>query len=327
MKNKYIFVAALLTLISALSFATVKLAGGQHAKDSEFVIVTSFYPVYIAAINITDGIENVTVRNLTEPSTGCLHDYQLTTADMKLLEQADLLVINGGGMEAFLDDAMKQFPDLKIIDASKNIPLLAESAEGNEDEEALVELQIKEEHLEEEGIQEGHAHGTKNAHVWLNIDYYQQQIETIEHALSQLDQANSSTYQHNAAQYMKELDKLKEMAAAIKKENPGPLILFHEAFAYLANMCELETATIINMDEESALSAAKAGEAVDLAKTKSVNYILSDQTYGKKAALTIAKETGAKIIYLDPLVSGAYDKNAYLQGMKKNLAALGDAFL
>ena len=61
-------------------------------------IVTSFYPIYIFALNLTEGIEGVEVRNLTAPDTGCLHDYQLQTGDMKKLAAADAFLINGAGM-------------------------------------------------------------------------------------------------------------------------------------------------------------------------------------------------------------------------------------
>lgn len=64
------------------------------AKKDGFRIVTSFYPMYIDAINITKGIDGVSVTNMTKPQTGCLHDYQLTTEDMKTLEKADAFIVS-----------------------------------------------------------------------------------------------------------------------------------------------------------------------------------------------------------------------------------------
>ena len=96
-----------------------------------FRIVTSFYLMYIATINITQGIDGVEVTNMTKPQTGCLHDYQLATGDLKTLEKADAFVINGAGMEAFLDKVVNQQKALKIIDASKDIPLLKDGDEEN----------------------------------------------------------------------------------------------------------------------------------------------------------------------------------------------------
>jgi zinc transport system substrate-binding protein len=85
-------------------------------------VVTSFYPVYIATINVTRGIPGVEVTNMTKPGTGCLHDYVLKPEDLKIVGEADVFIINGAGMETFLDDVIKQQKNIKIIEASEGIP-------------------------------------------------------------------------------------------------------------------------------------------------------------------------------------------------------------
>ena len=86
-------------LLLVLSIAFVGCGGADKAAEKKtaepFRIVTSFYPMYVATINITDGVDGVEVYNMTKPQTGCLHDYQLMTEDMKTLEKADAFVING----------------------------------------------------------------------------------------------------------------------------------------------------------------------------------------------------------------------------------------
>ena len=67
-------------------------------------LITSFYPIWLLTLNLTEGLDHVTVRNLAAPAVGCLHDYQLQTADMKVLSSADASLVNGAGMEAFLPD-------------------------------------------------------------------------------------------------------------------------------------------------------------------------------------------------------------------------------
>ena len=93
MKNKYVFVAGMLCAILLLSVAFTGLYVKQSAKDEagskeQVTIVTSFYPMYVAVSNLVDGIDEIRVRNLSEPQTGCLHDFQLTPEDMKLLSGA-----------------------------------------------------------------------------------------------------------------------------------------------------------------------------------------------------------------------------------------------
>ena len=115
MKTKKLL-AALLTLLIFLSptFAAAE------------TVVTSFYPIYLFALNLTQGIDGITIRNLAAPNTGCLHDYQLSTGDMKVLNKADVFLINGAGMESYLTRVMDTFPKLPVVDASAGITLLTE---------------------------------------------------------------------------------------------------------------------------------------------------------------------------------------------------------
>ena len=137
MKNKYVFTAVLLAVIlfvgSVLTMAYVRTEQKQEqAKDGDLLVVTSFYPMYVAAENVIGDVEGVTLENLSEPQTGCLHDYQLTAADMKLLSKADVFIVNGGGIESFLSDVAESYPNLKIVQACNGIDLL-ESTEGTQE--------------------------------------------------------------------------------------------------------------------------------------------------------------------------------------------------
>ena len=91
--------AIIVSLLVLVCFAVTGCSKPQPAARKNITIVTSFYPMYIDVINITKDVDGVEVINMTKPQTGCLHDYQLTTEDMKTLEKADVLVANGAGME------------------------------------------------------------------------------------------------------------------------------------------------------------------------------------------------------------------------------------
>ena len=62
--------------------------------------------MYVLAENLTEGVSGIEVSNLTENQTGCLHDYQLTSRDMKLLSRADVFLVNGAGMELFMENGI-----------------------------------------------------------------------------------------------------------------------------------------------------------------------------------------------------------------------------
>ena len=106
----------------------------KSSEDDTLNIVTSFYPIYISTLNIVKDIPNVTLTNMTKSQTGCLHDYQLTPQDLKTLENADILIINGAGMESFLDTIISQYPNLEIIDASSELNLLEDDIHSHDDD-------------------------------------------------------------------------------------------------------------------------------------------------------------------------------------------------
>lgn len=77
------------------------------------------YPIYIETLNVTKGIDGVVVENMTKPQTGCLHDYQMTPADTEKLENADVFIANGAGMESFLQDVIDNQKNFKVVEAAK----------------------------------------------------------------------------------------------------------------------------------------------------------------------------------------------------------------
>ena len=193
MKNKYVFVALMLVVILAVSFGftNIYVSHTQAEQDEEFVVVTSFYPMYIAAMNVIGETEGVTLKNLSEPQTGCLHDFQLTPADMKLLSTADVFIINGGGIESFMEEIAAQYPDLVIIEAWEGIVLLSDEHEHDVDAE--------------------HDHGELNAHELMSVELYRKQISNIADGLAQADEVNSASYLANQKLYDGKFEHIKSI--------------------------------------------------------------------------------------------------------------------
>ena len=75
----------------------------EEVKNDNFKIVTSFYPIYVMTANITQNVPDVELVNMTEANVGCLHDYTISTTDMKKIEKADIYIQNGLGLESFMD--------------------------------------------------------------------------------------------------------------------------------------------------------------------------------------------------------------------------------
>ena len=330
MKNKYVFVAGMRCAIMLLSVSFTGLYVKQNAKDEagskeKVTIVTSFYPMYVAVSNLVDGIDEIRVRNLSEPQTGCLHDFQLTPEDMKLLSGADVFVVNGGGIENFISDVAKTYPKLQIVQACEGISLLGSEGHVHEEEEEHDHEAVHEELHEEE---DGHDHGEENAHAWMSVASYREQITHITEHLAEILPQYGESITENSKLYDDKLAELqaeqKELCALVKGQE---VILFHEAYAYVAKDYGLDVAMVMDLDEERQVSAGEVAEVLEEIKEHGVSLILAEERYGKEMGDTIQKEVDVDVIYLDTLNRGNYEKDSYLVGMKSNIDLLRQIFI
>lgn len=329
MKNKYVFTAVLLAMIlfvgSVLTMAYVRAEQKkEQAKDEDLLVVTSFYPMYVAAENVIDDVEGVTLENLSEPQTGCLHDYQLTAADMKLLSKADVFIVNGGGIESFLSDVAESYPDLKIVQACDGIDLL-ESAEGTG--ESHNDLSSNEDADHDDHDHSEHSHGDENAHVWMNLADYQIQVQNICNGLSEADSAHAEQYAKNAQTYQGKVQELQQEAAELASQIASqPVVIFHEAYEYIVQEYGLQLAGEMNLDEERQVSAGEVADILHAIEDNHVSVVLAEELYGTDMGEMVAKQSGVKVVYLDTLTRGDYSADSYLEGMRNNIKQLKEAF-
>ena len=329
MKNKYVFTAVLLAMIlfvgSVLTMAYVRAEQKkEQAKDEDLLVVTSFYPMYVAAENVIGDVEGVTLENLSEPQTGCLHDYQLTAADMKLLSKADVFIVNGGGIESFLSDVAESYPDLKIVQACDGIDLL-ESAEGTG--ESHNDLSSNEDADHDDHDHSEHSHGDENAHVWMNLADYQIQVQNICNGLSEADSAHAEQYAKNAQTYQGKVQELQQEAAELASQiSSQPVVIFHEAYEYIVQEYGLQLAGEMNLDEERQVSAGEVADILHSIEDNHVSVVLAEELYGTDMGEMMAKQSGVKVVYLDTLTRGDYSADSYLEGMRSNIEQLKEAF-
>lgn len=318
MKNKYVFVLVMLLSILVVSFGFTNIYVSQHqqSEDEEFVVVTSFYPMYIAAMNVIGETEGVTLKNLSEPQTGCLHDFQLTPADMKLLSTADVFIINGGGIESFIEDIAKQYPELMIIEACEGIELLCEEdAHGHEHDDE-----------ESDESHENHSHDV-NAHAWMSVANYRKQVENIADGLAKAAPKSSESFLANAGTYDRKLEALQDEQEALLNLTKGKeTIMFHCAYDYVAEDLGLEVAFCMDLDEERQVSAGEVAEVLEVIEHHDVKYIFAEALYGTNMCEMVQKEADVEVIYLDPLNRGAYEADSYIEGMRNNLKLIYEAF-
>ena len=302
--------------------------------DDMLTVVTSFYPMYIATLNIVDGVEGVRLENLSEPQTGCLHDFQLTPEDMKLLSTADVFVINGGGIESFMSDVAKAYPKLDVVEACEDVALLSEDdadSDHDHDHDADTESDSDHDHDHEADAESDsahdHDHGDENAHAWMSVPRYRTMVQTIASRLAEKDAKYADEYYANAKAYDAKLAVLEEKINSLKSLTNGQnIIIFHEAYAYVADDFSMNACYLLGLDEERSVSAGEIKQVIGAIKDDGVSVILAEELYGKSMGDTVSRETDVHVIYIDPLNRGEYDKDSYLDGMEHNIELIKEAF-
>lgn len=315
MKTTLTKILTIIILVSLFLTGCNNSAKSNNSTESnnKLTIVTSFYPMYISTLNIVKDIPNVEVLNMTTSQTGCLHDYSLSTKDLKTLSNADILIINGAGMESFLYDVIDEYSDLKIIEASKGIDLIEDTEHDD--------------HTEDHD-HEDHDHDV-NPHVWVSISKNIEEVSNIAEELSSLDPNHANEYQDNANEYIAKLENLKtEMHSTLDNIAHKDIITFHEAFPYFAEEFGLNIVGVIEIEPDSEPSAKEVENIISIINEKNIKALFTEPQYSSKIADTIAKETGASIYTLDPIVTGDSNEKAYndyIIKMQENLNTLKEA--
>lgn len=283
-------------LITGFTGCSKKAAKSEKAtsEGENIKICATFYPLYIMLMNITENVPGIELSLLAPANTGCLHDYQLTTRDMKSITECDILVANGAGMEDFLE---------KAISIKKENTIVA--AEGF----TLVD---------------------DNAHVWVSPNGAAYETNSIAQGLCSLDPKNADAYKKNAETYLQKLNSLStKMHEQLAPFADTKVITFHEAFPYFTAEFNLDCSAVIEREPGEEPSPKELVELIDLIKDRQSDgsriALFAEPQYSPSSAQIIANETGLTVYELDPSVTGDLNKDAYLNAMEKNLSVLKEA--
>ena len=317
-------------------------------------VETSFYPMYEFARNVGGDLADV---ELLVPAGTEPHDWEPTPQDIAKIEEADLLVYNGAGMESWVDQVLDASAngDLLAVEASKGIDIMEGSEEEghdhghdeateeghdhDHDHDAAVEEdhdhdhdevateEHDHDHAEEAGHAHSHDHGGLDPHVWLSPALAVEEVRGIEKAFAEKDPANADQYKSNADAYVAKLEALDtEFKDGLSGTKRTDFITQHAAFGYLAREYGLTQVPIAGLSPEQEPSAQEMAEIVEFAKEHDVKTIFFETLVSSKVAEAIASEIGAKTAVLNPLEGLTEEEIAagedYLSIMRANLAAL-----
>ncbi|HEY0455735.1 MAG TPA: metal ABC transporter substrate-binding protein, partial [Verrucomicrobiae bacterium] len=238
----------LLLLAAAMSEAAPQPSSRLH-------VLTSFLPLYCAASNIAG--DHAEVENFLSGQASP-HDYQLSRRDLQKLERADLLVINGLGLESWLS---------KVTDARTKKGLV-EGTEGL-DQEVIYNSELQGERGKQQRF--------PNPHIWLNPVLFQREVTNILAAMQKANPSNAEVYAHNAAAYCKRLDALdQELSARLNFARDMAIVTTHNAFDYFARRYHLRLAGVIEQVPDVSPSAQHLRALREAIKAQHVVAIFSE---------------------------------------------------
>lgn len=316
------------SLIMAAALLLSGCASGQPGAKSEggeevLRIVATTYPVYLFATAVTEGVEGISVDRLNTGETSCLHDYTLSVHDMKLLEGADVIAMNGVGLEDFMADALAA-SDALVIDCSEGVELLENRSHHHDDHDHS---------------HDGHDHGHFDPHIWMSPTNAVTMMENVAAALGKLDPDNGQSYTDNLAAAVNLLcegkqdfaDQMMNVAATAHTSLDSvcthrELITFHDGFQYFVRAIDLELLESIEEEAGSEASAHEIVEITELVKEHGIPAIFTEVNGSDATAKAIARETSCGVYDLDMIMGGEGSGiRPYFDAMKKNIQTVAEA--
>lgn len=296
--------AALLTLPSC----------APPAEEARLYVVCTTYPIYLLASAAAEGVDGVRVERLDTGSVSCLHDYSLSMADMKKLERADVIAVNGAGLEEFLEDAL-QTSDAAVIDCSRGVKLLEN---------------LSHRHDEDDHDHDGHDHGHWDSHYWMDPANARIMAANLHKALVLADPDHAAEYGDNAAQTDEILLRCEENARELMEEYlprgiPG-LITFHDGFQYFAAAFGLPQLASVEEEAGSEASAHEIVEIAELVREYGIPVIFTEVNGSDATAKAISRETGCKVARLTMIMDGPDSLEAYCDGIVGNVRSICGEF-
>ena len=340
-------------IVMAACFASAGLilpqAASAAAGQGKLRILATTYPVYLLARNVVQSNPGAQVDLLIPAQTGCPHDYALTPKDMQKLAQADVLLLNGLGLDDFMLKALPNAkPGLVVVDSSAGItPLKEDNAheDGDEDHDGHEGGHADHDghdHAARHGHEESghghdghdghshhHDHGGVNPHAFASPRLAAVMVKNMAQGLAKADPQNAASYESNASAYEKVLSGLSERLAALGNKAPNKgIALMHDALSYMARDGGLEVVAVIQEDEEAQPSAGRLITVAKILREHKPALIASEPQYSDKAVQTLAREVGIPAAQLDSLASGPASPSLdhYEKTMNNNINILEKYF-
>jgi len=248
----------------------------DESPSGKVNVVTTIAPLsdFILAV----GGDRVEVTVLVPPGAEP-HTYEPTPSQMKDVATADLYVMNGAGLEFWMDKVLGVNQNMVVIDSSEGAVVLRESADEID------------------------------PHIWVSLRNAAKQVNNICTGLIQVDPENSDYYTKNRDEYLEKLTALDgELNQTFAAKADRTFIVYHPAWTYFARDYNLIQVPLLENEKEP--GPQYLAGIIDLARENNITTIFVEPQYNPKSAEVIAREMKANIQVLDPLAQ------KYLENMR-----------
>ena len=284
-------------LLAAVAMICILLTG-CYAESHNAQIVATTLPVFEFTSALCKDT-NISVAQLVTENVSCLHDYTLQVHQMQMLEDAQIIVTSGAGLDAFITDVL---PDKTLcVDASKDVTLLCADAHHDHNHDH---------------------HGDADPHIWLSPLNAKTMADNIYNALLASYPEYKTTFAENLAQLHSELDALYSYGnQELEILSSRNCITFHDGFAYLADVFDLHILEAIEEESGSEASAQEIIELISLIGAHNITAIFTERNGTASSADILHNETGTPVYVLDMAMSG----DSYFDAMYHNIRTLKEA--
>ena len=366
MKVKQIVaVACAAAMLTACGSSAANNNNNNNDNNDKKVVATESQKPKAEGLNVVT--TTYILRDLTEEIAGdkatvtCLipkgqgvHGFEPSPKDMNQVNEADLFVYNGAGLESFTDRLKETAEgDATFVEASEGIELLKgghhhhhdedadhdhdhdgadhdhdhDAADHDRDHDAAEhdhDHDAADHDHDHDAAEHDHEHEGMDPHVWMAPENAEEMAENICEALSAKDPDNATYYKANYEKLSEKFDALDDsFENVLAKAKHKDIVVSHEAYGYLAKEYGLNQIPIEGINSESEPDPKAMKAIVDEMKAKGIKTVFTEPEGDDKIAQTIASETGAEVKELDPM---EYETDkSYFERMESNLKILESA--
>lgn len=313
MKTNHIKKISIIIISLILLLSGCKTENIEQSSTDKLVVYASFYPIYFATEQI--GREKIELQSVI-PNGSEPHDYEPSMKEIAKVENGNLFIFNGVGMEPWaekLSDTLKK-KGIKTLNMSEYVELMIVEDEGDEHSH------------------DGHEHGLYDPHIWLDPINMDKMVYQIMIELSELDKANKDFYKANYEAFSKRIKELDiDYNSQLKNRGRDTILVSHEAFGYLAKRYGIEQIPVTGITPHEEPSPRTLARLFDKIKEEKFEYIFLESLASPKVVELLAKEGNLKVLELNPisgLTKEQQDRNEdYFFLMKQNLENLKKALV